>query len=239
MIGVTVVTPSYRHLEKEAIQRFKKFSGIKQVKVIRCKDSNGFHAKLDIDKHVGRERVVFFDIDWWMLRHVDFQSWCASTWFAVHDSAVFNEHAFPHTDCRDFSMNSLMYFNSGFMVFNLALKSHRDVFKRSRLLLRKVQSGSLKKPTDVTDQFYINLAAQQLRVPVSLTPTKFNFYMKAADWGQLPFIPRDIVGIHAAGCTIQEKHHALKVQSEVFGRDIGGLLMPVMAYDQTRIFEFR
>lgn len=239
MIGVTVVTPKYRHLEKEAVRRFKKHSGIQTVKVIRCKDEDGFFAKLEIDQHITKTRVVFFDIDWWMLRNTAFDTWCPNTWFAVHDSAVFNEHAFPNTDCRDFLMNSLQYFNSGFMVFNLALQQHRDVFKLARKLLRQVNSGKMRKPTDVTDQFYLNMAAQQLRLPISLLPTKFNFYLKAADWGQIPFIPRDIVGCHAAGCKIEEKHRALKAQAEVFGRPIGNMIPSVFAYDQTRIFEFR
>ena len=53
MIAVTVVTPSYRHLEKEAVKRIKKFTGL-PVKVIRCKDSDGFMKKLLFRKENSR-----------------------------------------------------------------------------------------------------------------------------------------------------------------------------------------
>jgi len=238
MIAVTVVTPSYRHLEKEAVKRFKKNSGL-PVHVIRCKDKDGFMKKLELDKECGRQRIVFFDVDFWLLRKVDFAKWDAFTIFAVHDSAVFNPHAFPHTDCQNLGLEKLRYFNSGFMVVNLALQSHRKVFAEARKLRKRVVSGKLANPTDVTDQFYLNKAAQDVGAPLHLVPLKFNFYLPAAIWGQVPYIPRDVIGLHAAGYKREEKLDALHVQSQVFGRE--NLIMCPEAYhfETSRIFDMR
>lgn len=238
MIAVTVVTPSYRHLEKDAVKRFKKHSGL-PVKVVRCADKDGFMTKLELDRFCGRNRIVFFDVDYWLLRRVSFEKWDASTWFAVHDSAVFNPHAFPHTDCEQFGMDKMRYFNSGFFVCNLALQSHRNVFQTARRLQSRVSRGSLAVPTDKTDQFFFNKAAQDICVPLHLVPLKFNYYHKAAQWGQLPCIPRDIYGLHAAGEPAQNKLAALQAQEKVFGCEIGYLL-PDAAYNQTtRIFQMQ
>ena len=236
MIAVTVVTPSYRHLEKEAVKRFKKNSGL-PVHVIRCKDKDGFMKKLELDKECGRQRIVFFDVDFWLLRKVDFAKWDAFTIFAVHDSAVFNPHAFPHTDCQNLGLEKLRYFNSGFMVVNLALQSHRKVFAEARKLRKRVVSGKLANPTDVTDQFYLNKAAQDVGAPLHLVPLKFNYYHKAAQWAQIPFIPRDVVGLHAAGEKIEDKLHALKIQSGVFGCEICAIHPEASQWATSRIFE--
>lgn len=238
MIAVTVVTPSYRHLEKEAVKRIKKFTGLK-VKVIRCADKDGFFKKLELDRECGKSRVLFFDVDYWLLRPMDVQKWCPNSWMAVHDSATFNPHAFPHTDCEAFGMDKLRYFNSGMFTCNLALKEHRQVFQMARQLRSRVVRGSLKQPTDVTDQVYLNLAAQKLNLNYSPLPTKFNFYLCAAQWGQLQFIPRDIVGLHAAGVPLKGKAEALKQQAAVFGYDLCGIQPEVQFWDQARIFELR
>lgn len=238
MIAVTVVTPSYRHLEKESVRRVKKFTGL-PVKVIRCKDKDGFFKKLELDKECGRQRIMFFDVDWYALRAFDPKSWCDRSWLAVNDSAVWNPHAFPNTDCGLFKMDKLKYFNSGFFICNLALKEHRQVFQVARRLRAKVVRKTMPKPVDWTDQIYFNLAAQQLNINLSLVPTKFNAYILAAAWGQLPFIPRDIVGIHAAGVPLKDKERALKLQSEVFGYDICRMHPEAQFWDQSRIFDMR
>lgn len=238
MIAVTVVTPSYRHLEKEAVRRVKKFTGL-PVKVIRCKDKDGFMKKLELDRECGRQRIMFFDVDWYALRAFDPKTWCDKTWLAVSDSAVFNPHAFPNTDCGLFGMDKLKYFNSGFFVCNLALKEHRQMFQMARQIRSRVVRKSMRMPVDVTDQFYLNMAAQRCRINFSPLPTKFNLYLLAAAWGQLQFIPRDIIAIHAAGVPLEGKAAALKEQCSVFGYEICNVHQEVKLWDQTRIFEMR
>jgi len=238
MIAVTVVTPSYRHLEKEAVRRIKKFTGL-PVKVIRCKDADGFMKKLELDRECGKQRIMFFDVDYWLLREVNFDEWCPNTWLAVHDSAVFNPWAFPHTDCEAFGLQKLQYFNSGFFVCNLSLKEHRKVFQVARSIQRKIKSGALKKPTDVTDQFALNKAVQDTRIAIHLVPLKFNFYLRASQWGQVPYIPRDIIGLHAAGFPLKEKQRALEIQSEVFGSELMRVCPEAYQFETTRIFDMR
>lgn len=238
MIAVTVVTPSYRHLEKEAVKRIKKFTGL-PVKVIRCADKDGFFKKLELDRECGRQRILFFDVDFWMLRECNFETWCPNTWLAVNDSACFNPHAFPHTDCESFGMNKLQYFNSGFFLCNLALKEHRKVFQVARMLRSRVVRGSLKQPTDVTDQFYLNKAAQDANVSMHLVPLKFNFYLRSSQWGQVPYIPRDIIGLHAAGFPLAEKKRALEVQAEVFTNEVMRVCPEAQQYEAVRLFEMR
>lgn len=238
MIAVTVVTPSYRHLEKEAVKRIKKFTGLK-VQVIRCSDKDGFMKKLELDLECPRDRIVFTDIDFWFLREVHFESWCPNTWLAVMDSAVFNPWAFPHSDCEAFGMQKIQYFNSGFFVCNLALKEHRKVFQVARRIQKKIRNGTMKKPVDVTDQFALNKAAQDTNVPMSLVPLKFNYYHRASQWGQVPYIPRDVIGLHAAGFKLEEKKRALEVQAEVFTSDVLRICPEAQQFEATRIFDMR
>ena len=239
MIGVTVVTPAYKHLEKEAVARFKKHTGL-PVKVIRCKDADGFKTKLDLDRHCPQTRVVFFDVDLWLLRPMDpLKNWSPLAWMAVNDRAVFNVHAFPHTDCGSHQMHKMRYFNSGLIGINLALQHHRDVFKEARRLHRLVKSKKMKAPVDVTDQFYLNKAVQDLNIGQAMMPEKFNFYMKSADWGQSPCIPREIVGLHAAGEPLKRKLKALREQAAVFERPTGPMLEEAAFNNHSMIFDQR
>lgn len=234
MIAVTVVTPSYKHLEKECVRRIKKFTGL-PVKVIRCSDKHGFMAKLELDKKCGSRRILFVDVDYYFLRPFNPLPWDSKCWFAVHDSAAFNPYAFPHKDCVQQGMNKAQYFNSGMFVCDLRLKEHRNVFVEARRLKKLKRLN----PVDVTDQFYLNKAVQGLRTNLSLLPTKFNFYLKAASWGQLPYIPRDIVGIHAAGEPLKYKASALRHQCKVFGQELLPMCREVVEWEFVRLFEFR
>jgi hypothetical protein len=238
MIAVTVVTPSYKHLEKEAVKRFKKHSGL-PVQVIRVKDTEGFTAKLELDRYCGKQRVVFFDVDFWLLRPVKFDAWDAPHWYATHDSAVFNPHAFPSTDCGLYKLDKLRYFNSGFFICDLRNPMHRKVFQRARQIHAKVQRKKFPKPVDVTDQFYLNYAVQELGVGLNLVPLKFNYYHKASVWGQVPYIPRDIIGLHAAGYKREDKLQALQVQEQVFKQDNLIVCAEAYQFETARIFDMR
>lgn len=238
MIGVTVVTPAYKHLEKEAVKRFREFTGL-SVQVIRCKDDQGFFAKLELDRECPRTRIVFFDVDYWLLRPMHPQQWCPMSWVAVQDSAVYNPHAFPHTDCESHQLDKRRYFNSGMFTCNLAVDQHRQVFQEARKLRKRVASKKDPAPVDVTDQYYLNAAVQKINPSTGLMPTRFNFYKKASDWGQLPYIPREIVGLHAAGEPLQNKLEALRQQSAVFGGGTCPVWVEAALANQSYQFELR
>lgn len=215
MIAVTVVTPSYRHLEEEWVNRVKKHTGL-PIKIIRCKDKEGFKTKLNLDKICGRQRIVFADVDLWFCQRVDFTKWDSSCWFAVQDAGVYNPEIFPRQDCELYRMDINRYFNSGLMIVNLALPSHRQVFQKARLFLKQITSGILPNQFyDSTDQSLLNFAAQKVGINLSILPQKFNYYHKNWEWGQVETIPRGIIGLHAAGYPVGEKLAALQMQEKV------------------------
>jgi len=215
MIAVTVITPSYRHLEKEWTNRIKKHTGL-PIKIIRCKDKEGFKTKLNLDKLCGQQRIVFADVDLWFCKPVDFSKWDSTCWFAVQDAGVYNPQIFPRQDCDLYRMDINRYFNSGLMVVNLAIPSHRQVFQKARLLNKQMESGVLPNQFyDSTDQSLLNLAVQKVGVNLSILPQKFNYYHKNWEWGQVETIPRGIIGLHAAGYPLPEKLAALQMQEKV------------------------
>jgi len=212
MIGATVVSPAYRHLEKESVSRFKKSTGITEVEVVRCRDKDGFNPKLNLDKLFGRKKIVFFDVDWWAVQPIPRHLFESGTWGGVQDSAVWNPKAYPGIDCGLFKLDKTRYINSGFMSFDLSNPLHRKVFQLARRL--SVKKGG--KAVDPTDQGYLNVALQRLNVPQTMWPMSFNFYVLAAVWGQVPYIPRVLHGIHAAGFPLKHKKHALQAQAAIF-----------------------
>lgn len=171
--------------------------------------------KLELDRECGRKRVLFFDVDFWFQKPINVEQWDAGTWFAVHDSGVHNPGIFPRQDCDQYGMDRSRYWNSGFFVCNFGIQSHRQVFQRARILLGQSKTGKIPKPHDVTDQSLLNLAAQQIPISFCPLPERFNFYLKSFEWGQTDFIPRHIIGLHAAGEPLKTKLKALKEQERV------------------------
>lgn len=212
-IGVTIVSPAYEHLAEEAISRFRKFAGL-DVVALEVPDSGGFAAKLNLDRYVAPVPVVFFDVDLWLLRKFDFAPLLNSgKWCAVPDPGAYNPQAFPHTDSEAEGWEKADYFNSGLIVCDLSRPSHRRVFEDAR---RHFQTGG-KKPADWTDQFWLNWAVQQQPGLLHRLPLELNFYKLAVDWGSYPHIPREIIGLHAAGAKVGEKLSRLKREAAVFG----------------------
>lgn len=236
MIAVTVVTPSYRHLEKEAVRRVRKYTGL-PVQVIRCADKDGFFKKLELDRECGRQRILFFDCDLWLTMPVDFKAFDPTCFFAVHDAGVFNPQIFPRQDCDLYKMDAMRYFNSGLMVANFAIKEHRQVFQKARVLERQVRTGKLPKPYDKTDQLFLNLGVQAVNPNLSLLPQKFNYYHFGWEYGQIMTIPRGIIGLHAAGVPIKGKARALREQERVLCRTKRGLWPDAINYTHAKIFE--
>ncbi len=217
-IGVTVVTPAYRHLEAKAIRAFKQHSGL-EVQVLRTNDKAGFENKIKLDRLCGRRPIVFFDVDTRVLRALDLSRW-RGDWLAVHDPAVFIPHTFPHDDCESHKMDKASYWNSGFFACDLRRAEHREVFRRARRHRDYVEYGRLEKPVDWTDQFYLNLAAQEIGLPVTLLPFAFNMYVHAVKHGGREAFPRHVVVAHAAGFPLAEKATALDAMEVIFGGEV-------------------
>jgi hypothetical protein len=213
MTGVTIVTPSYKHLYAEAAKRFRKNTGL-PVHAIRVADSRGFAAKLELDRLAPRGPIVFFDVDAWVIQPTDFSK-LTGGWFAVNDPAVYTYGSFPKEDCEEFSIPKGFYFNSGVMALDTSDRTHRKVFK----LARKLKASGRYEPKDWTDQFWLNLAALQCEVPIQHIPLSFNYYPMAVKHGGYPHHPRTPKIVHAAGFKLPHKLDALRAMEVVFGYD--------------------
>jgi lipopolysaccharide biosynthesis glycosyltransferase len=216
-IGVTIISQSYKKVGTEAVKRFEKHVGI-AVKVHECDDSEGFASKLELDRICGKRDIIFFDADLWFLDRPNLEKALGHPCLtAVHDSAAFNPHAFPHTDCERFGMPKTEYFNSGLMMLSFKNPKHVQMFSEARRIFRRLKNKKPRlKPVDTTDQFYLNKARLEVGLSWNRLPTAFNYYLRASQWGQLPSIPRKIIGLHGAGIKPKEKFSKMTLQAKVF-----------------------
>lgn len=228
-IGVTVSSPKYAHLTDEAVKRFRAMTGL-DVVVIWSQQEPAFASKLNLDLLVAARPIVFFDVDLWMLRPFDFVPLAQSKFFsAVPDPGALNKDAFPHTDCEREGWEKANYFNSGLFCCDLSRPEIRDIFKTARRLLTACHDKQFAKPVDWTDQFFLNYAVQ-LHAGLYKLPFAMNFYKKAVDWGSFPHIPREIIGLHAAGVPIKDKLATLQREAAVFGEPSGKMLPEAADY---------
>lgn len=238
-IGLTIISPSYEKVGREAVKRFEKFVGI-EMKIHECEDSEGFKAKLQLDRIAGKRDVIFLDSDLWFLDRPNLEkSLGHPCLLAVHDSAVFNPHAFPHTDCERFGMPKTEYFNSGLMVLSFAQERHRRLFTEARSLQRAGKRKKAVKPQDTTDQYWLNQARLNIGLPWVKLPTSYNYYLRASQWGQLPWIPRKIIGLHGAGIKASQKYAKLKQQAKVFEYPICPMHSETLAFGHAIAHELR
>jgi len=236
MIGLTVSTPSYERLTLEARKRFEKATGLRTT-VVSASDANGFTAKLEIWR--SRADTLFFDSDLWVIRETDFSK--LPDWAVVHDPCVFHPESFCFKDCQQpFEEGGLLrdrYFNTGLMKVDFRKPTNREVFKLASSIAAKVKAGKAWKPHDTTDQYYINRAALELGIPVTLLPYSFNYYHKAVEWGVLSFTPREVRCLHAAGYPLKRKLAALRTQSRVFGAQLQAMQPMALQHKHTVTFE--
>jgi len=216
-LGVTIASPGYQHLVDEAVRRFRVHTGLKVLVLSLCEEP-AFASKLYLDQFVVPRPIIYFDVDLWMLRAFDFEPLCGSgRWCAVPDPATWNPLAFPCTDCEREGWVKEDYFNSGLFVCDLADPRIRRVFADARAKLSDCHSGRSATPADWTDQYFLNWAVQQQPGLLRRLPFAMNFYKKAVDWGSYPHIPREIIGLHAAGVMVEDKQDTLIREASVFG----------------------
>lgn len=213
-VAVMVVSPSHRKLAREATKRVKKFLGL-DVQQIPCSNKDGFKTKLEIDKHVGRRPVLVMDADLWFVRPWKAEEVMGTAmWLGCHESAVWNPASFCYKDCHENGLDRFRYINTGLFVCDLRRQEHREVFKWARNSFRSVRT----KTHDSTDQYHLNRALLRANAPISFLHPKYAFYTLSTVWGQYPFIPREIVGVHAAGVPLKMKYKVLTAESSLFGR---------------------
>jgi hypothetical protein len=232
LVGVTVVSPAYQHLLEESISRFRAATGL-DVVVLWTSDETGFGAKLNLDLLLAPRAVVFFDIDLWMLRPFNFSALAAARRFcAVHDPGVWVPNCFPRMDCEREEWHHLDYFNSGLFVCDLGQPEIRNVFADARARLRASTEGGVPPPRDITDQFYLNWAVQRQPGLFQRMPFELNFYKVTVDGGAFPHIPREIIGLHAAGVPVDQKLERLRTEAAVFGAPVRPMTAPAREHFQ-------
>lgn len=235
MIGITIVTPEYEALGREAVARWKQHTGL-QAKVVRRK-RDGFLWKLRLDE-IYDGPCCFFDADWWLLREWRPEA-SGVLWQAVHDSMVWSDHTFAGADSERFGLDRTRYFNSGLFICDLGTKEHREVFALARETWAENQRSKLVKMKDWTDQFHLNWAIQHLGTPMSMLPTALNYFHFALQEGGLPHAPREIVGLHGAGIQLKDKMRDMKAQARVFGAPMVPMLPRAVAFQHELQFHLR
>src|SRR5690606_7009502 len=110
-VGVTMVSPAYAHMVDEAVSRFQKHSGLEVIVLCNAAEPS-WAAKLNLDLLVAPRPIVFFDIDWWLLRPFDFSQ--ISDFQAVPDPIAFMPESFCYQDSELEGWPKETYFNAGF-----------------------------------------------------------------------------------------------------------------------------
>ena len=229
-LGVTIVSPSYLEMAKEAVARFRRYTGLDVVS-IQVDDTAGYGAKLCLDEYLPPRPIVFFDADLWLLRQYDFTALAQSENFcAVACPGAWNPEAFPHTDSEREGWNKATYFNSGLFACDLAQPHIRQIFADARTRLTECRLGKVTEPVDTTDQYFLNWAVQRQLKTLHLLPFELNFFKMAVDWGGYPHIPREIIGLHAAGVVVSSKLAKLQREAEVFGEQVGAMQPEAVQY---------
>lgn len=219
MIAVTIISPSYEKVGREAVRRMERYSGLK-VKVLQCSDKDGFETKLKLDRLCPKRPVLFFDADLWSLRKWDpGQMMGTGCFYAVHDTAVWNCHTFCHHDTHRHGLDPARYFNSGLFIWDNRRPEHREVFKAARKSWAEQKAGR-KHYEDKTDQAHLNFGLLHSAVPLQWLPIQYNAYCFGIRHGQFPYYPRDIINLHGAGIAAKNKFARLKVEASVFGAKI-------------------
>jgi hypothetical protein len=233
-VGVTIVTSSYAALEEESVTRFRKYSGL-DVVVIRVDDDAGFAAKLNLDRFVAPQPIVFFDVDLWLLRPYDFAKHATSgRWCAAMCPGALNPIAFPHADSVANGWEKATYFNSGLFACDLSQPNIQKVFSDARARLAACHAKECAEPVDWTDQYYLNWGVHQQAGLFFELPFAVNFYKLAVDWGSYPHIPREIIGLHAAGVPAAAKLETLRQQAAVFGAPTSPMHQEALQHFHTR-----
>lgn len=216
ILGITLQTPGYELLAKEAARRFRRATGC-DVLILEAVAGEGFATKLRLHLEAPRQRVLFFDADWWALRKFDAFAIVPDGpgLSAVHDPAVFDPKSWPGKDCRA-GLCWSSYVNTGFMGMDLREVSTRS-WLEDALTLWEGRAALHWAPTDPTDQAWLNAALLHSRVPITFLPFRYNCYMRAVEWGYYPHVPRGIIGLHAAGVLPNHKLQTLRAEAAVFG----------------------
>lgn len=218
ILGVTISTPGYQGLAIEAAKRFRKFSGCDTV-ILESDHKNGFNLKLELHRIFANRDICFFDADLWPIREFDLSPYVNSgAVVGVNDPSSISPASFCYWDSISIGIPFSRYLNTGFLICDFKNRRVRNAFEFAR------NNINLKKQLNIqdkTEQSVLNLGFKKCKV-VKI-PLKWNFWKKAADWGHVQNIPRDVINVHAAGYELPMKWDILTKHAEVFGEKINDM----------------
>ena len=232
MIAVTIATPDYMHLASEQALSMSSHSGLMThlILIPEARFEEAVAVKLELQRTFRGNTVLFFDADWRAIRPVDVgmleKLSGAGKFVACQDPGIFDPAAFPAPDCKVFGIERLKYFNSGFWVANFANERHVLAFEKARELYEESKRGRWKEIRDYGEQSYLNAGVQMAGVEIELLPDRWNFFYHAFRWGAVAHIPRNIIGLHAAGSKLPEKMPVLNAQEMLFGMRMHDDVLP-------------
>jgi lipopolysaccharide biosynthesis glycosyltransferase len=172
MIGVTITSGDKFHdLTKEAVRRFKKYTGIKTVIVFDTDITgrNVYLTKLRLHTFFNQS-FVFFDSDLWFVDHCNLTQFDnLESFVAVKDVGRNSEADFPIEDCYINGIDNNIYFNSGFFIANAADQKQKNAFDYASQLTDRVTN------LDFGEQTYLNTAIQRKQIPITFLDNKYNY----------------------------------------------------------------
>lgn len=225
MIAITVACPAYADLANEQAEHFRRHSKLDTI-VVHNNDSS-FRHKLDLEQMFRGQKVVFFDADYRLIRDAHFNDIGEQGEFiACHDCGLHDINQFPSPDSAILDINPALYFNSGLWVADFRYESHRHAFAIARQLFEEKRNGLWSGIGDLGEQSFLNAGVQKAGVQIRHLHPRYNFMFHSWRWGAMPEIPREIIGIHAAGTELGDKRNMLNAQHKIFGMSQGGSTMP-------------
>lgn len=231
MLAVTIATPPYLALAHEQADYFRRSSGLDTLIVTR--EAEGYHHKLDLPRLFKGQKIIFFDSDYRLLRGAELLPMIARSrgydFIAAPDPGVHDPLQFPAPDSEAFGIDKGLYFNSGFFVADFNNAKVVDGFNRARQLWAENEHGVWKQIADPGEQSYLNAGIQRAGCKIKLLHPRWNFFFHAWRWGTLPEVPRNIVGVHAAGTHVSEKKAILDAETRIYGMEQGGHVLPGVA----------
>lgn len=218
ILGVTISTPGYFELAKEAARRYRQYSGFDSV-ILEVDKGDGFEAKFRLVDNFKGKQICFFDADCWAVRDLKLEQFIDYPGvIGVNDPTHVSDCSFVRHDSIALGIKFEEYLNTGFLILNFNDPTVVKAFEDAKINIIRKQELNVR---DRTEQSILNYGFRHTKV--NILPFKYNFFKPAVDWGHFPYIPRDIVNVHAAGYPLPQKLKQLKKQCAVFEENVNRL----------------
>lgn len=215
IIGVTIATPEYKSLADEAAKRFRKYSGLDTCVIDMDSTKNGYESKFKLLDIFKGKRICFFDSDCFAVRNLNLNDIDFTDVAGVNDPTVLSSSGFVRKDCFTLGIPFAEYLNTGFLLLDLSSNKVISAFE-----IAKKFNKFKTKVVDKTEQSILNYAFQKSGCDIKMLPFEYNFFKPAVNWGYYPYIPREVINVHAAGYPLHSKKSELDNQCRFFESEV-------------------